>query len=91
MSDWIEEINLGNERKKADKEDKAYWAATHLDHAYAIKWRNHKYILIREGKPTDQKTLFRFIKGEHLEIEYQDLQVRETWWITRQRFSKTPE
>ena len=37
MSDWIEEINLGNERKEADEKDKAYWAATHLDHAYAAK------------------------------------------------------
>ena len=45
-----------------NKEDKAYWAAIHLDHAYAAEWRNHKYILIREGKPTNQKTLFRFIK-----------------------------
>ena len=91
MSDWIEEINLGNKRRETNKENKAYWAVTHLDYAYAAEWCNHKYILIRERKPTDQKTLFRFIKGEYLEIRYQDLQVRETWWIMRQRFSKTPE
>ena len=75
MSDWIKEINLGNERRDTNKEDKAYWAITHLNHAYAAEWRNYKYILIREGKPTDQETLFRFIKREHLEIKYQDLQV----------------
>ena len=39
----------------------------------------------------DQEALFRFIKGEYLEIGYQDLQVREAWWITRQCFSETPE
>ena len=70
MSDWIEEISLGNERREADEEDKAYWAATHLNHAYTAEWRNHKYVLIREGKPTDQETLFRFIKGEYLKIGY---------------------
>ena len=91
MSDWIEEISLGNKRRKADKEDKVYWAATHFDHAYAAEWYNHRYILIREGKLTDQETLFRFIKGEYLEIKYQNLQVQETWWITRQYFSETPE
>ena len=53
MSDWIEEINLGNERREADKKDKVYWAATYLDHAYAAEWCNYKYILIREGKLTD--------------------------------------
>ena len=53
VSDWIEEINLGNERREADEEDKAYWAATYLDHAYAVEWRSHRYVLIREGKPTD--------------------------------------
>ena len=37
MSDWIEEISLGNKRREADKEDKAYWAVTHLDHAYAVE------------------------------------------------------
>ena len=46
MSDWIEEINLGNKRREADEEDKAYWAVTHLDYAYAAEWRSHKYILI---------------------------------------------
>ena len=83
MSDWIEEINLGNKRRETDEEDKAYWAATHLNYAYAAEWRNYKYILIREGKFMDQETLFRFIKGEYLEIGYQDLQVREAWWIER--------
>ena len=73
VSDWIEEINLGNKRREADEEDKVYWAVTHLDHAYAAEWRNHRYILIREGKPTDQETLFRFIKREYLKIRYQDL------------------
>ena len=91
MSDWIKEINLRNEQRDTDEENKAYWAVTYLDHAYAAEWCNHKYILIREGKFTNQETLFRFIKGEYLEIGYQDLQVRETWWITYQRFSKTPE
>ena len=91
MSDWIEEISLGNKRKEADEKDKAYWAITHLDHAYAAKWCNHRYILIREGKPTDQEILFRFIKGEYLKIRYQDLQVQEAWWIKRQCFSETPE
>ena len=81
MSDWIEEINLGNERREADKEDKAYWAVTHLDYVYAAEWRSHKYVLIQEGKFTDQETLFRFIKREYLEIRYQDLQVQEAWWI----------
>ena len=70
MSDWIEEINLGNERKEADEEDKAYWVITYLDHAYAAEWRNHRYILIRERKFINQETLFRFIKGEYLEIRY---------------------
>ena len=37
VSDWIKEINLGNERKNTDKKDKAYWAITHLDHAYAAE------------------------------------------------------
>ena len=53
MFNWIEEINLGNKRKEADKEDKVNWAITHLDHAYAVEWRNYKYILIREGKLID--------------------------------------
>ena len=53
VSDWIKEINLGNERREADKKDKVYWAITHFDHAYAAEWRNYKYILIREGKPMD--------------------------------------
>ena len=75
MSDWIEEISLGNERRETDEEDKVYWAVTHHDHAYAAEWCNHKYILIREGKLTDQEVLFRFIKGKYLEIKYQDLQV----------------
>ena len=91
VSDWIEEISLGNERREADEEDKVYWAATHLDHVYAAEWCSHRHVLIREGKPTDQEALFRFIKGEHLEIGYQDLQVREAWWIERQCFSETPE
>ena len=83
MSDWIKEINLGNKRRETNKKDKAYWAATHLDHAYATEWCNYKHILIREGKPTNQEILFRFIKREYLEIKYQDLQVREAWWIKR--------
>ena len=91
MSDWIKEISLGNERREADEKDKAYWAATYLDHAYAAEWRSHRYVLIREGKPTDQEALFCFIKREHLEIGYQDLQVQEAWWIKRQRFSEIPE
>ena len=36
----------------------------------------------------NQKTLFRFIKGEHLEIRYQDLQVQETWWSAPNAFLK---
>ena len=51
VSNWIKEINLGNKRRNTDEEDKAYWAVIYLDHAYAAEWRNHKYILIREGKP----------------------------------------
>ena len=70
MSDWIEEINLGNKRRETDKEDKVYWAVTHLDHAYIAEWRNHRYILIREGKFTNQEILFRFIKGEYLKVGY---------------------
>ena len=73
MSDWIKEINLGNKRRDADKKDKVYWAVTYLDHAYAAEWRSHKYVLIWEGKPTDQEALFCFIKGKYLEIGYQDL------------------
>ena len=73
VSDWIKKINLGNERREINEKDKAYWAATYLDHAYAVEWRSHKYILIREGKLTDQEALFCFIKGEYLEIGYQDL------------------
>ena len=70
VSDWIEEISLGNVRREVDKEDKVYWAATHLDYIYAAEWCNHRYILIREGKPMDQETLFCFIKREYLEIGY---------------------
>ena len=77
MSDWIEEISLGNARREIDEENKAYWAITHLDYVYAAEWYNHKYILIQEGKFTDQETLFYFIKGEYFEIKYQDFQVQE--------------
>ena len=69
---------MGNKRRDTDKENKVYWAVTHLDHAYTTEWYNYKYILIREGKPTDQEILFRFIKREYLEIKYQDLQELET-------------
>ena len=37
VSDWIEEISLGNKRRETDEENKAYWAVTHLDHAYAAE------------------------------------------------------
>ena len=49
MSDWIKEINLGNKRREAGEENKAYWAATHLNHAYTVEWRSHRYILIQEN------------------------------------------
>ena len=70
MSDWIKEINLGNKRRKADEENKAYWAVTHLDYTYAAEWRNYRYILIREGKFMDKEALFCFIKGEYFKIRY---------------------
>ena len=91
VSDWVEEISLANARRVADEEDKAYWAATHLDHAYAAEWRSQRQLLVLDGKPTDQEALFRFIKGEHLEAGYQTLRVREAWWTARQRSSETPE